>query len=87
MISLVLGLLLIAFTVFACIPIGLGWGWDVVEFLKGFAPVLAAFVGLVALFIGIGDIKDKHEAKKEELAAQKAEKTDKPEEKESSKSE
>ena len=77
MISVILGILLIAFTVFACIPIGLGWGWDVVAFLKGFAPVLTAFVGLIVLFIGIGDIKDKKEAKKEELAAKKAAEADK----------
>ena len=77
MISVILGILLIAFTVFACIPIGLGWGWDVVAFLKGFAPVLTAFVGLIVLFIGIGDIKDKKEAKKEEFAAKKAAEADK----------
>lgn len=69
MISVVLGILLIAFTVFACLPLGLGWGWDVVAFLKGFAPVLTAFIGLIILFIGIGDIKDKKEAKKEEMLA------------------
>ena len=77
MISVILGILLIAFTVFACVPIGLGWGWDVVAFLKGFAPVLTAFVGLIVLFIGIGDIRDKKEAKKEELAAKKAAEADK----------
>ena len=77
MISVILGILLIAFTVFACVPIGLGWGWDVVAFLKGFAPVLTAFVGLIVLFIGIGEIRDKKEAKKEELAAKKAAEADK----------
>ena len=35
-------------------------------FLKGFAPVLAAFVGIICLFIGAADIKDKSEAKKED---------------------
>ena len=72
MISVILGLLLIAFTVFACLPFGLHWGWDVVAFLKGFAPVITAFVGLIALFIGIGDIKDKKEAKKEEKATKES---------------
>ena len=75
MVALIVGLLLIAFCVFACLPagIGLAWGADVVNFLKGCAPVLAAFVGLVAVFIGIADIKDKKEAKKEEIAAKEAE--------------
>ena len=70
MISFILGLVFIAFTVFACLPIGLDWGSDVVNFLKGFAPVLTAFIGLIAVFIGFGDIRDKHEAKKEEKTAQ-----------------
>ena len=67
MISLIFGLICVAFTVFACIPtFGLGWGMDIVQFLKGFAPVLAAFVGIICLFIGAADIKDKSEAKKED---------------------
>ena len=47
----------------------LNWGMDVVAFLKGCAPVLAAFLGLICLFIGAADIKDKNEAKKEEREA------------------
>ncbi len=76
MIAILVGLLLIAFTVFACLPAalsGLNWGTDVINFLKGAAPCLAAFIGLIAVFIGIADIKDKNEAKKEEAAAKKAE--------------
>ncbi len=67
MIALIIGIVLIAFCVFACLPsgIGLAWGGDIVRFLKGFAPVLAAFIGLIAVFIGFADIKDKKEAKKE----------------------
>lgn len=67
MVVLIIGILLIAFCVFACLPagIGLAWGTDVVNFLKGFAPVLSAFIGLIAVFIGFADIKDKKEAKKE----------------------
>ena len=72
MISLLLGLIFIAFTVFACLPNGLAWGTEIIAFLKGFAPVFTCFVGLVAIFIGIADIKDKKEAKKEEEAALKA---------------
>ena len=72
MISLLLGLIFIAFTVFACLPSGLAWGAEIIAFLKGFAPVFTGFVGLVAIFIGIADIKDKKEAKREEEAALKA---------------
>ena len=69
MISLILGVLFIAFTVFSVLPMGpLAWGADVISFLKGCAPVLAAFIGLICLFIGAADIKDKKEAKREEEA-------------------
>ena len=67
MITIILGILFIAFTVFAVLPsCPLNWGADVIAFLKGFAPVLAAFVGTICLFIGAADIKDKIEAKKED---------------------
>lgn len=69
MISIILGLIFIAFTVFSILPMGpLAWGTDVISFLKGCLPVLAAFVGLICLFIGAADIKDKKEAKKEDAA-------------------
>ena len=74
MISLILGVLFIAFTVFSVLPMGpLAWGADVISFLKGCAPVLAAFIGLICLFIGAADIKDKKEAKREEEASESAE--------------
>ena len=69
MISIILGIIFIAFTVFAVLPMGpLAWGPEVIAFLKGGAPVLAAFIGLICLFIGAADIKDKKEAKKEDAA-------------------
>ena len=69
MVAIILGLFFIAFTVFAVLPgCPLNWGADVIAFLKGGAPVLAAFVGLICLFIGAADIKDKKEAKKEDAA-------------------
>ena len=37
-------------------------------FLRGGLPIFAAFIGLIAVFIGIADIKDKQDAKKEEAA-------------------
>jgi uncharacterized membrane protein len=66
MVALIVGALLIAFAIFACVPGPLGWMADVINFLKGSIPVFAALVGLIAVFIGIADIKDRLEAKKEE---------------------
>ena len=68
MFAIIIGLALIAFTVAACLPNCLNWGADIIVTLKGAAPVLAAFAGLIAVFIGFADIKDKKEAKKEEAA-------------------
>lgn len=70
MFAILSGIILIAFTVIACLPQCLNWGADIISFLKGATPVLTAFVGLIAIFIGFADAKDKKEAKKEELARQ-----------------
>ncbi|MCR4743463.1 MAG: hypothetical protein K5866_11415 [Treponema sp.] len=76
MISIIIGLIFIAFTVFSLLPMGpLAWGKDVISFLKGCAPVLAAFIGLICCFIGAADIQDKKEAKKE-AKAEESEKED-----------
>ena len=66
---------LVAFTVYAVLPFDfcLNWGSVVVEFLKGAAPVIAALIGIICIFIGIADIKDKKEARREELEASKKE--------------
>lgn len=72
MVAIILGVLFIAFTVFSVVPGFLNWGPDVIQFLKGCAPVLAAFIGLISILIGAADIKDKNEAKKEEMEAAKA---------------
>lgn len=71
MVALITGIVLFLFTLFSLLPptlvgFGLGWGSDVVVFLKGGLPIISAFIGLVALFIGIADLKDKKEAKREE---------------------
>ena len=69
MISIILGVLFIGFTVFACLPMGpLNWGADIISFLKGFAPVVSVFLGIICFFIGAADIKDKKEAKQEEAS-------------------
>ena len=67
MFTIILGLLFVGFTVFACLPMGpLAWGDYVISFLKGCVPVLSALLGFICFFIGAADIKDKKEAKKEE---------------------
>mgnify|MGYP003571369755 FL=1 len=66
MVSIILGILFIGFCVFSLLPMcPLNWGSYVIDFFKGFLPVLSAFIGLICLFIGAADIKDKKEAKKE----------------------
>ena len=73
MVALLIGLILILFGVYAVLPIQsigfLNWSQDVLTFLRGGAPILAFLIGLISFFIGIADIKDKIEAKKEEEAA------------------
>jgi type IV secretory pathway VirB2 component (pilin) len=64
--ALLLGLVFLLAAVLAIIPAGLGWWADVLAFLRGAAPVIAVLIGLVAVFIGIADIKDRAEAKKED---------------------
>ena len=72
MIALIVGLLFIAFAVLSVWPnLWLSWLDQVVAFLQGGVPVFALFVGLIAVFIGIADIKDRIEAKKEEAEEQK----------------
>ena len=78
MLALIIGIAMILFTVFAALPpeafgFGLGWGKDILLFLRGSMPVFAAFIGLVSIFIGIADIKDKQDAKKEEAAMKSGE--------------
>ncbi|MCR4822466.1 MAG: hypothetical protein K5873_06290 [Treponema sp.] len=77
MVTVFFGIVCIAFTVFACLPQGLAWGDEVIFFLKGAAPVLAALVGLIAILIGIADVRDRQEAKREEMEAIRAEQEEK----------
>jgi len=68
--SLIVGLLIIAFAVFSVLPVkpdgfGLGWWTNVIDFLKGAVPVIAGLIGIIVIFIGIADIKDRAEAKKQ----------------------
>lgn len=68
--SLIAGLLIIVFAVFTVLPVqpdgfGLGWWTNVIDFLKGAVPVIAALIGFIVIFIGIADMKDRAEAKKQ----------------------
>ena len=74
--AVIIGLLIIAAAVFAILPkeligFGLGWGSDVLAFLRGGIPVIAVLIGIIAVFIGIADIKDRAETKKEEAEKKK----------------
>jgi hypothetical protein len=69
--ALLLGLVFLLAAVLAIIPAGLDWWADVLAFLRGAAPVIAIFIGLIAIFIGIADIKDRAEAKKEDTPEEK----------------
>jgi hypothetical protein len=68
MIALLIGILLILFAVFSVLPFSwsLNWWSDVIQFLKGGVPLIAVFIGLISFFVGVADIKDKIESKKEE---------------------
>ena len=70
--AIIIGLFFLALSVWAVLPfafpLGLNWGAQVLTVLQGGLPILGLFVGLIAVFIGIADLKDKAEAKKEEEA-------------------
>ena len=68
--AVIIGLVIIGAAIFAILPetvlgFGLGWGDDVLTFLRGGVPVAAIIIGLVAIFIGVADVKDRAEAKAE----------------------
>ena len=65
--ALVLGIAVMAVAVMAVLPAGLGWGVDVLVFLRGALPVIAAIISLVLVFVGIADIKDRAEARKDNI--------------------
>ncbi|MCL1836440.1 MAG: hypothetical protein FWG46_02705 [Treponema sp.] len=71
--SLIIGIVILAAAAFAVLSpetagFGLGWGQDVLAVLRGGLPVFAIAVAIIAVFIGIADIKDRAEAKKEAAA-------------------
>ncbi|MFP4153775.1 MAG: hypothetical protein ACLFSV_13100 [Alkalispirochaeta sp.] len=83
--ALIVGIVFVLFAVYAILPASvsfavLNWWEQVKIVLAGGIPLLAVFIGLIAIMIGIADIKDKIEAKKEEeeeaRAAAEAEKAE-----------
>ncbi len=75
--ALLVGIVFVLFAVYAILPTSLsfaflGWWEQVKVVLAGGIPLLAVFIGLIAIMIGIADIKDKIEAKKEEEEEAKA---------------
>jgi flagellar biosynthesis/type III secretory pathway M-ring protein FliF/YscJ len=69
MVALLIGIIFVLFAVYSVLPVE-GWGlqwWDeVILVLKGGLPLIALFIGLIAVLIGVADIRDRIEAKKEE---------------------
>jgi len=64
--ALILGFAVLAVAVLAVLPAGLGWWQDVLAFLRGSLPIVAAVIALILIFVGIADIKDRAEEKREE---------------------
>jgi hypothetical protein len=69
--ALIVGIVFVLFAVYAILPASLpfallNWWEQVKVVLAGGIPLMAVFIGLIAIMIGIADIKDKIEAKKEE---------------------
>jgi len=63
--ALFIGFVMILVAVLAVLPAGLDWGDDVLTFLRGFLPVIAVFISLILIFVGISDIKDRAAVKKD----------------------
>ena len=64
--ALIVGIIIVAFAVFAALPApGLGWWKEILFVLKGFIPLLAVFIGIIAVLVGVADLKDAREARKE----------------------
>jgi len=66
MAALLIGLGALLITLFLVFPFGLSWWQDVLLFVRGAVPVVLFFVGIVSCFIGIADLKDRRDAKREE---------------------
>ena len=68
MAALLVGLLFVLFAVYSVLPVAgrVEWWPYVLDFLRGSVPVIVLFIGIIAVLIGIADIRDRIEEKKEE---------------------
>lgn len=68
MTALLVGIIFLCFAVYSVLPVSwsLQWWPYVLDFLKGGLPLIALFVGLIALLVGLADIKDRKAARAEE---------------------
>lgn len=68
MISIIVGLLLLLFSLWASLPIswGLQWTEELLIVLRGGLPLGAAFFGLLFVVVGLMVVKDRVLAKREE---------------------
>jgi NADH:ubiquinone oxidoreductase subunit 3 (subunit A) len=76
--ALIIGILFLLFTVYSILPFpwALQWWPYVADFIRGGIPVIALVVGLIAVLIGIADIRDRLEEKKEEQEESAEEQTE-----------
>ena len=63
--ALILGFTIILVAVLAVLPAGLGWKEDVLTFLRGMLPVAFCLIGLILVFVGVSDIKERADARKD----------------------
>ena len=63
--AVILGAVVIFAAVISIIPAGLGWKDEVLAFLRGSLPVIALIIGVILLFAGVTDIKERIDSKKE----------------------
>jgi uncharacterized membrane protein len=63
--ALILGFVVIIIALLAILPAGLGWGDYVLAFLRGALPVISGLIGLILIFVGLADLKDRADAKRD----------------------
>ena len=81
MVAVIFGILSIIFFLFAVIPfqngIGLGWTEEFLYVLRGGLPLFLLLIGLLCLIIGLADVMDRKNARKEALLQKEFEEKEK----------
>ena len=62
--TLIIGFAVIGVAVLSVLPSGLNWGSDVLSFLRGSIPIVAFFVSLILIFLGVSNIADRVSGKR-----------------------